>query len=805
MDNLGYAFRQLVKAPLLTSSAVLSLALAISANTALFSIFDQLILRPHSFKEPSTLVRVWSNNPKVGFAAPQVSLMKYELIRDEQKVFAQTAGSSFSSFSFARTGAEPEQVIGQRVTEGFFRVLGVEPVRGRGFSLDEDRPGAPPVVVVSHEFWQTRLAGLDRALGSPIRLNGVEHTLIGILPPRLSQPYAGAQVFITHAWEPSALLPSQVQAGASYLQITARLKDGVSFEEANKEVAMLGKRYEAAHASRLDAQTPNEIRTLTEELAGNLRPTLRLLLAAVAAVLLIACANVSNLFLASLSARSKEIAVRLSMGAEGRHLIRQFLMESLLFSVIATFVGAFLGRLALSAIAQAAVNQLPPNTTFTFNGLTFAFMAGICVLSAVIVGLVPALQASKVGLADVLKDAARGAPGGTKGTRFRSGLVVVQVATSVILLLGSALLLVSFYRLQSTPPGVTTAGVATAFVSAPVERYKTPAEQAEFYRQVIERLKSVPQVKEAAVVFGLPLNGSPIAPYTVFGSQVLPLAERPLANLHIVGDDLFKVLNIPLREGRFMNAQDRDGGPSVCLINESFAKRIFPNKSAVGKTLLRGRDAEVHVQIIGVVADVKSNGLAAPPPDAIYYSFTQMGKPAANIVARVDGDPNTLQPVMRTAVAQVDANQPISFFQTMDNVLQQSTGFQKLLAGLVAIFASVALVLTAVGLYSVIAYSVSQRTSEIGIRMAMGAQPGQIVSHVLSDGMKLVFVGLAVGLAGAINSAHLMTSLLFSITPVDPALYTAVTVLFATIAALACIVPARRAARIDPLRALRCD
>lgn len=805
MNNLGYAFRQLVKAPLLTSSAVLSLALAISANTALFSIFDRLILRPHSFADPQSLVRVWSNNPKVPFTAPVVSLPKYELIRDEQTAFAHLAASTFSSFSYSRVGAEPEQLVGQRVTQAFFRVLGVEPVRGRGFSAEEDRPGAPPVVVVSHEFWQTRLAGLDSVLGAPVTLNGIDHTLIGILPPGLSAPYANAQIFVTSTWAPGGLLPGQVQAGAGYLQVTARLKDGVSFEEANKEIVMLGKRYEAAHASRMDAQTPNEIRTLTEELAGNLRPTLVLLLGAVAAVLLIACANVSNLFLASLSARGKEIAVRLSMGAERRHLVRQFLLESLLFSLIATVVGAFLGRLALSAIAQAAVNQLPPNTTFSFNSLTFAFMAAICVLSAVSVGLIPALQASKVGLAEVLKDSARGAPGGVKGTRFRSGLVVAQVAMSVVLLVGSALLLVSFYRLQSTPPGLTTAGVAAAFVSAPVERYKTPAQQAEFYRQVIERLKSVPQVKEAAVVLGLPLNGSPIAPYTVFGSQVLPLAERPLANLHIVGDDFFKVLDIPLREGRFMNAQDREESPAVCLINESFAKRIFPNESAVGKTLLRGRDAEVHVQIIGVVADVKSNGLGAPPPDAIYYSFTQMGKPGANIIAKIEGDPNTLQPLMRTAVAQVDANQPISFFQTMDNVLQQATGFQKLLAGLVAIFASVALVLTAVGLYSVIAYSVSQRTSEIGIRMAMGAQPGQIVSHVLSGGMRLVVVGLAVGLAGAAGSAHLMTSLLFSITPVHPPLYTAVSLLFAAIAALACLVPARRAARIDPLRALRCD
>ena len=579
----------------------------------------------------------------------------------------------------------------------------------------------------------------------------------------------------------------------------------MTFDQANREIAVLNGRYAGAFASRLDAQTPSELKTLTEELAANLRPTLRLLLGAVALVLLIACANVSNLFLASLSARGREIAVRLSMGAERHHLVRQFLLESRVFSVIATIAGVFLGRLALDGITQAAVNQLPPNTVFTFNGLTFAFMASVCVLSAILVGLVPALQASKVGIAEVLKDAARGAPRGARGTRFRSGLIVAQVALSVILLVGSALLLVSFYRLQNTPAGLKTDGVATSFVSAPVERYKTAAEQSEFYRQVVERLKSVPQVKEASIAFGLPFNGSAIAPYTVFGNQVLPLAERPLANFHIVSDDFFKTLQIPLRGGRFMSPQDHEGTPFVCVINESMAKRIFPKESAVGKTLLRDRDADVAVQIIGVVADLKSNGLSAPPPDAIYYDFSQLGKPRGeHRRARRRRRERTSAPHAQRG-RQVDRAQAISFFQTMDGLLQQAVGVQKLLAGLVAIFAGVALVLTAIGLYSVIAYSVRQRTSEIGIRTAMGARPNQIVSHVFSGGMKLVVIGLGIGLVGAAGTAELMTSLLYSIAPIHPPVYTAVTALFSAIAVLACLVPARRAARIDPLLALRCD
>lgn len=805
MNNLLYAARQLVKSPLLSGAAILSLALAIGANTALFTIFDQLVLRPHRFKDPETLVRLWTNNPQKAFVGPSYSLPKYELVRDQQTVFTAIAASTFSSFSYSRTGAEPEQVVGQQVSDQFFKVLGVEPVRGRPFAPEDDKPGAERVAIISHEFWKTRLAQADSALGAPLRLNGVDHTVIGILPPQLSNPFSNAEVFVTHVAEPPALLPSQVQVGATYLQVTARLKPGIGIEQANREIAVLNGRYARAFPSKLDAQNPSDLRTLSEELAGPLRPALLLLLGAVAAVLMIACANASNLFLARLSSRSREIAVRLSMGAARYHLVRQFLVESLLFASIATMVGAFLGHFGLVATASAAANQLPPNSALEFNGLTFAFMAGVCLLSTLAVGLIPALQASNVGIANVLKDAARGAPGGKRGTTFRAGLVVGQVAMSVVLLVGSALLLVSFYRLQKTPPGLTTEGVATAFVSAPIERYKTPAEQSEFYARVIERLKSVPQVKEASVAFGLPLNGSPIAPYTVLGTPVLPLAERPLANFHIVGDDLFKTLGIPLREGRFPSEQDREGTPWVCLINETFAKRIFPRGSAVGQTLLRGRDAEIQVQVIGVVGDVKSNGINAPPPDAIYYAFSQMGKPGATVVAKVEGDANLLRPIMRTAVAQVDKEQPISFFQTMDSVVEQAIGAQKLLAGLVAIFASIALLLTAIGLYSVIAYSVSQRTSEIGIRLAMGARPNQVVSQVLSGGMKLVAIGLAIGLLGAAAAAQAMTSLLYAVAPLNPALFSAVTALFSAIAAIACLVPARRAALIDPLLALRCD
>jgi predicted permease len=805
LSDLFLAFRQLRKSPLVTLAAVTSLALALGANTALFSIFDRLVVRPHTFRDPDTLVRVWTNDPARNIVAPGISWPRFELLRDHQTSFAHFAASTFAGLGYTRDGGEPEQVQSLRVTRGFFPALGLEMARGRNFLPEEDVPGAAPVVVLTHEFWQTRLGGREGAVGESILLNGTPHTIVGILPPRLSNPFSTVLLFITRTWEPPNLTPSQVQAGASYLQLTARLKPGVTFEQANLEVAALGRRYQQEFSTRMDASSPIEIRTLTTEMGGNLLPTLRMLLGAVVAVLLIACANVSNLFLARLSARQKEIAVRLSLGATRAHLIRQFLIESAVFAFIATALGVGLSYFALRLVEELAVNQLPANTRFALSGFTLGFTALVGVVTALGVGLAPAWQASRIGLADVLKDTARGQPGGTRGGRFRAGLIVAEVGLAVVLLIGSALLLLSFTRLQGTPAGLNPTGVAYAFLSLPAERYRTAMQQAEFHEQVIERLKSYPQVKAAAAAVGLPLGGIPIAPYTVNGQPILPLPERPLVGLQFVSAEFFQVHQIPLREGRYFTSRDREGAPGVCIINEAFAKRLFPGESALGKSLRRGRDAEVIVEIVGVVADVRSQGLGTPPPDVIYYSLLQMGRPAVNLFARIDGDPAALQALMRQAVAEVDRNQPIAFFNTMDNLVRANTGFQRLVAGLTGIFAGVALLLTAVGLYSVLAYTVGQRTGEIGIRMAIGASRRDIVQLILGQGLRLVGAGLIVGLAAAAGSAWLIRSLLFGVEPFNALLYAAVTAVFLLIAAAACLLPSLRAARIDPLVALRSE
>lgn len=804
MSDFKSALRALLKTPGFTLVAVLTIAVGIAANTALFSVFDRLILNPVSLPNPSSLIAVWTNNPSLNFNAPAVSWPRYVEIARQTRSFSSIGISSFDNFTLTGNG-DPEQLAGLRVDPGFLPTLGVLPAHGRNFSPEEDLPNGPRVVILSHELWQTRFGGRESLVGESIQLNGESWQVVGIMPARLSNPFAQTQVLAPRVFEVGGLTAEQVQNGASYAQPLARLRPGVSVEQANAELAAISRGYAEAFGAKLDANNTSEARMFTETLVSGLRPTFYTLLAAVSCVLLIACANVASLFLGRLVARTKEIAVRQSLGATRRAIVRQFLVESLLFSAAAGVVGILLSLWALAAVESSFATQLPPNTALTLDWRALLFSAGVTLACAVLVGLAPAIQASKTQLAEVLKDAVRGSSG-ARGGRFRAGLIVAEVALSVVLLVGSSLLLLSFLRLQGAAPGFEPGGVAAAFVGVPATRYPTGAEQSRFFQAVIEQLQANPQVEHAAAAIGLPLSGfNPVSPYSVAGRPILPLAQRPLAGLAIVSDDYFKLLGIPLVEGRAFNADDREGAPGAAIINESFAKRLFPGGSALGQVLLRGRDADLRMEIVGVIRDVKSRGLNAPAPDEIYYPMRQLPRGGMAVVARTRGNSEALQGIIRTAVAAVDKEQPISFFSTMESSIRNSLGAQRIVAMLTAAFAGVALVLAAVGLYSVLAYSVTQRTNEIGIRMALGAQSGQVIGLIMRHGLGLVAGGLVIGLAAAAGAARLIRTLLFDVEPLDPLVYGAVTALFGIVAALACLLPSLRASRINPLVALRAD
>ncbi len=804
MADFKSALRALWKSPGFSIVAILTIAVGIGANTALFSVYDRLVLNPVTIPQPRSLVAIWTNNPQLGFNAPAVSWPRYQEIRAHARSFDSIGISSFDNFTLTGNG-DPEQLSSLRISATFLPTLGVLPSAGRNFTADEDEPNGPAVCIISHELWRTRFGGRPTLVGETIVLNGQPWQVVGVMPPRLSPPYSQVQVFAPRVFEVGGLTAAQVLAGSGYAQPIARLKPGVSLAQAREDLAAISRSYKERFATKLDANNLSEPLLFVAALVGNLEPTFYTLLAAVGFVLLIACANVASLFLGRLTARQREIAVRQAIGASRAQVVRQFLVESLIFSIAAGALGLLLALWSLSAIQSLLGTQLPPNAVLTLNWRALGFTAGITLATALLVGFAPALHASRAALVETLKDSARGSSG-ERGGRFRATLIVCEVALSVVLLVGSSLLLASFLKLLRTPPGFDPAGTAAAFVGVPATRYGTPEKQAQFFADAVERLRATPGVTHAAAVIGLPMSGfNPRMPYGVAGRPVLPLPQRPLANLAIVSDDYFTLMRIGFAAGRGFTAQDREGGAGVCIINESLARRLFPGESALGKVMLRGRDAEVRAEIVGVIRDVKTNGLNVPAPDEIYYPMRQLGRPGMSLVARTSGDAAALQSALRTAVAAVDKDQPISFFATVETIISQSLGVQRIVASLTTIFAAVALVLAAVGLYSVLAYAVSQRTAEIGIRMALGARPGQVIGLVMRNGLQLVAVGLVIGLAGAAAAARLIQTLLFDVKPIDPLLYGAVTVLFTIVAALACLLPSMRASRIDPLQALRAD
>ena len=827
MSDFAHAVRALRKSPGFSLVAVLTIAVGIAANTALFSVYDRLVLNPVTIPDPSSLVAIWTNNPQLNFNAPAISWPRYEELREQARSFSSLGVSAFDNFTLTGNG-DPEQLNGQRVSASFLPTLGVEPAVGRNVRADEDLPNGPAVCIISHELWQTRFGGRASLVGETITLNGQPWEVIGITPPRLSAPFSQVQVFAPRVFEVNGLTAEQIRAGAGYAQPIARLKAGVSLQQAAAELEAIGRASKERFATRLDANNTTVPLMFVAALVGNLEPTFYTLIGAVSFVLLIACANVTSLFLGRLTARQKEIAVRQAIGATRSRVVRQFLVESLVFSMIAGALGLLLAMWAVSAIQSIVATQLPPSTVITLNWRALLFTGGVTIVTALLVGLAPALQASRAHLVEVLKDSARGSSGARR-RRFRSTLIVAEVAFSVVLLVGSTLLMVSFQRLLRTPPGFEAKGAAAAFVGVPTTRYATSAQQAEFFAQVIEQLRAQAGVTDAAAAIGLPLSGfNPRAPYSIRGRPILPLPQRPLANLGIVSEDYFRLMRISLVSGRAFTAGDRDGAPGVCIVNESLARRLFPGEQALGQVLLRGRDAELGAEIVGVIRDVKTNGLNAPPPDEIYYPMRQLGRPGMAVVGRVgpstagspssgqgrstgsslssgQADAASLQGAIRAAVAAVDKNQPISFFATLETNISQSLGAQRIVASLTAIFAGLALVLSAIGLYSVLAYAVSQRRAEIGIRMALGAKRAQVVRLVLQGGLQLVAVGLALGLAGAAGAARLIRTLLFDIQPLDPIVYGGVAVLFAVVAALACLLPSLVASRIDPLVVLRSE
>ena len=805
ISDLRYAIRQLFKSSGLTLLAVLALALGIGANSAMFSIINALFLRPLPYAEPERLVQLTSSLPERQIDNAPFSWPRFLLVRDQQQVFSELGVAAFSGFTLTGHG-DPEQVPGVLASGDYLKVLGVQPLHGRGFSADEEAAGGPDVVLISHSFWRRKLGGSQSALGQSLTLDGRPRTIIGILPEAMSRfPFNQTDLWTPRPAEVPFLVPAQVDNGAFTFQVIGRLKPGVTLQQARENVKLIAAAYQAEHPRNVDAPSRALVNLWLEDLVGNQRPTFVVLFGAVGCVLLIACANVANLLLARFTGRRKEIAVRYALGASRGRVVRPFLLESLLVAATGATLGLLVARLGLGAFLRVGQDFIPRSFEIGIDPLVLAFTAGLALVTGLAMGVVPALQAAKTDVNDDLKASPRGSTGGLGASRFRKGLLVGEIALSLVLLVSASLLLTSFARLQRVAPGFRPEGLFVGFLNVPPGRYEAKTDLANFYRRTLERMAALPGVTSAALNDALPLSGAtPQAPIAVVGRELPPLSERSIALRHLVSPGMFATLGIPLRAGRDFDERDSPATPHVVILNETMARQLFASENPIGRKLVTGM-AQIESEIVGIVADTHSNDLTSPPVAEYFLPVLQRPETFSTLVLRVAGDPAAIAGAARGALKDVDAGLPLLNPQTMTALIAQSSANRRLVLVLLLIFAGLAVVLANIGLYGVMAYIVGQRTGEIGIRVALGARPGVVQWMVVKEGLTLAAGGILLGAIAALALTRLLQSFLFDVRPTDPAIYAGISALICLVAFCASWVPARRASRIDPLVALRTE
>jgi putative ABC transport system permease protein len=800
-QDLRYGVRTLWKNKSFTAIAVVALALGIGANSAIFSVVNTVLLRPLPYREPERLVMVWEDNSKIGYPRDTPAAANYIDWRDQSTVFEGMAATADRSFNLTGAG-EPERFDGKRVSANFFSLLGVEPQLGRAFLPEEDAPGANRVVVLSHGLWQRRFGSDPSLVGKTVTLNGEGYTVVGVMPQGFQ--FMSQDVSM---WVPMAFTQQQAASrGNHYLEVFARLKPGVSVERAQAEMSTI--------AARLQQQYPDQntdlgatVVPLHEEVVGNIKPALLVLLGAVGFVLLVACANVANLLLARAAVRQKEIALRTALGASRLRLVRQFLTESVLLAALGGLVGLLLSVWGVTLLKSFIPPTISQVKAISVDARVLGFTVLVTLLSGLVFGLVPALQASRFNLNETLKEGGRDAAASRGGNRVRGLLVVAEVAVSLVLLVGAGLLINSFMRLRSVDPGFRTDNLLTMSVVLPPQKYPDQARRTAFYTEMIRRVEALPGVRSAGVTNWIPLVSQGDSIGVTIEGQPAPTGKPHIIVTRVVSPHYFDAMGIRLLEGRvFDGGRDRVDSPCVVVVGESVARKYWPGESALGKRLSPGTpesDAD-WCQVVGVVKDVRQMDLAAEPKPQMYFTYEQADIFAPrHLVVSTEGNPLALAGAVRKTVWDVDRDQPVSNVNTMEGVLSESIARQRFSTLLLGVFAGVALVLAAVGIYGVMSYTMAQRTREIGIRMALGAQKWDVLKLAVGQGLKLVAVGVGLGLAGALALTRVMSSLLFGVSATDPATLATISLVLVAVALLASYIPARRASRVDPLIALR--
>ncbi len=803
MKTLRYAVRSLTKSPGFTIVAVVALALGIGANAAIFSLIEAIFLQPLPYADPERLVQVGSSAPEQGIEQAPLSWPRYEVLRERQRVFTDLAVSTFTAYTVTGIG-DPEQVQSLMISGNFFSVLGVEPALGRTFAADEEAPGGPPVVILSNGFWRSRFGGQPDAIGKSVTLDGKPHTIVGVMPAKISSfPLVQTQLFTARPYEAPFLNRKQIDDGGFFFNVFARLRPGVELETVRTELEVIEKSYAQAHPSNVDSKSALTAGRMLDNLVGGERGTYATLFGAVAAVLLIACANVANLVLARFAKRRKEFLIRLSLGAGRAHVIAQLLAESVLLALAGGALGLLLAWGSLRVVTRVGADQIPRVGEIGLDATVLAFTLGVALLTGLALGLMTALSTPLRSLASTVGDASRGSTADRGRNRFHAALLIAEIAASFVLLVATGLLVSSFAKIRGVEPGFRSDHTFVGFLTLPAERYPWRGESTvNFYTRLYYRLQEIPGAKQVALSDNPPLSGNNgQSPYAVIGRPLPPAPERPLAIRNLISPGRFALLGIPIKAGRDFDEHDGPTGKQVIIINEAMAKQLFPHESPLGHTLVTGMMG-LEAEIVGVVADTHTASLTAPPDPEMYYPVLQRPEQFTGILIRTEGDPAALVQSVRTAVAEVDPAVALTNPGTLQQIVDRSLAGRKLTMNLLLAFAGLALLLASLGVYSVMAYSVAQRQAEIGVRMALGATAESVRRMVLSQGMKLAAAGLAIGLAAALAVTRLMTALLFDVGASDSLVYLAIGSILATVTALACWLPSNRAAQVDPARAL---
>ncbi|MBA3560319.1 MAG: ABC transporter permease [Gemmatimonadaceae bacterium] len=796
-QDLRYAIRTLSRNSGFTAVAVVCLALGIGVNTTMFSVVNALMLRPLPYREPAQLVALYETNPKDGQFDNNWSFPDFFDMREQSSAF-EGAAAHYSRFFTVTGGTEAEGVEGEVVTPTIFRILGIRPVLGRDFAAEEEQAGKEHVVLLGHGFWERRFAGDKAVVGKTLLLNGEAYTVIGVMPPRFS-------IDLEQIWVPMALNPGVEHRGSHYMDVIARLKPGTTIDQASKDVNAIAVGLQGLYP-RTNTGTGATARSLREEmLPGEVRLVVWVMFGAVCFVLLIACANVANLLLARASSREREMAVRTALGARRFRIVRQLLTESVLIGLMGGVLGVGVAYAGLKAMIANIPLALPFWMVFDIDLKVLLFTLAVGLLTGVIFGLAPALQASRANLQASLKEGGRGSGSSAHRSRLRSGLVVAEVALSLVLLIGASLMVKSFLHMRSANTGFDSSNALTTRVYLGGDKYEAFSTRVSIFEQILERVRTVPGVTNVAAVSNIPLSGSTNNSSFQVEGQPVVLGEVPAASQRAVTATYFETMRIPLTGRSFTDREMRDSTP-VIIVNKTLAARYWPGQEAIGKRLRMSTDStRPWLTVVGIAPDIRMREITSGPESQVYLPYALVPNRTMAFIVRTNGDPTNLIGAVRAEVRAVDPTLPLIEVQTLERLVALSFWENELYGKMFGTFGIVALLLAAVGVYGVMAYAVAQRTHEIGVRMALGAQAGDVFRMVVGRGLALAAAGLAIGLVGAFAITRLLTGVLYNVEATDPVVFISIALLLAAVAAVASWAPARRATRVDPLVALRYD